>query len=197
MRTSKSAQATVLFFVVGISALDHLGWLTGPSSDDRSRYHNVECTVTYVADGDTFDVDIPDGGKSVTRIRLWGVDCPEIAHGDDEAGAFFGDIAKDFVLEHVEGRRVRLGLDPNKEPRDRYGRLLAFVYFVDSDEMLNDVLVHEGLAYADRRFGHAFKLQFQTSEKRAARAKRGLWKDVTVEQMPAWRQWMLKAGAIR
>jgi len=191
---------TKWFIILGIaclSAADHLGWLTGPAADDRARYHGVECAVTYVADGDTFDIDLPDGRKASTRIRLWGVDCPETAHGDGATSAYFGEIAKDFVTEHLLGRRVRLALDPNHAPRDKYGRLLSFVYLSDTGEMLNEVLVQEGLAYADRRFGHAFKLRFQTLEKRAARDEVGLWAEVQEKQMPAWRQRMLRAGIIR
>ena len=180
MRRRAHKKWIVLAGIVCLSGADHLGWLTGPAGDDRARYHGVVCVVTYVADGDTFDVDLPDGRKATTRIRLWGVDCPEIAHDPEETGAYFGEIAKDFVQEHVHGRRVRLALD-----------------LADSGEMLNEVLVQEGLAYADRRFDHAYKLRFQTLEKRAAKKAVGLWADVSVEKMPAWRQRMLKAGAIR
>ncbi len=197
MRRRAYKKWIILAGIVCLSGADHLGWLTGPAGDDRARYHGVECVVTYVSDGDTIDVDLPDGRKATTRIRLWGVDCPEIAHDPEETGAYFGEIAKDFVQEHVHGRRVRLALDPNRDPRDKYGRLLSFVYLADSGEMLNELLVQEGLAYADRRFDHAYNLRFQTLEKRAAKKAVGQWADVSVEQMPAWRQRMLKVGTIR
>lgn len=173
----------------GLSAADRAGWF-GDAGSDRDRYHGVEATVTYAADGDTIDVDIPDGKRSLTRVRLWGVDCPETAHGPDDVDAYFGPEAKAYVGEHVVGRRVRLALDPNRRPRDRYHRLLAYAYLVDGGAMLNEELVLRGLAYADRRFDHVFRHRFGEIEKRAMREKAGLWKQVTARQMPEWRQRM-------
>jgi len=44
---------------------------------DVARYHGKTFTVVNVVDGDTIDVDVPDGEYEHTRIRLWGVDTPE------------------------------------------------------------------------------------------------------------------------
>lgn len=193
-RTSRFAVGAAL--VVTLSILDHCG-LFGLRQTDRTKYDNAVATVTHVADGDTLDIDLPDGTHSTTRIRLWGVDCPEIAHRTGERDAWFGRDAADFAQEHLEGRRVRIALDPNRNTRGKYGRLLAYVYFEDTGEMLNEVLLQEGLAYADRRFDHIFMLRFRNLERRAAKAERGLWAQVRTEQMPAWRQRMIAAGYIR
>ncbi|MCB9851840.1 MAG: thermonuclease family protein [Phycisphaerales bacterium] len=186
----------VVAAVAILSVIDHAG-LFGRQESDQSRYGNAVATVVHVADGDTFDIDIPDSDADVTRIRLWGVDCPEIAHRIGDADDWFGRDAADFVQEHLEGRRIRIALDPNRPTRGKYGRLLAYAYFEDTNEMLNEVLLQEGLAYADRRFDHIFALRFRDLEKRAAKAKRGLWESVEVSQMPSWRQRMLDAGVIR
>src|SRR4051812_20748449 len=53
-------------------------------SDDVARYHDHLFRIVHVVDGDTVDIDAPDGGKSKTRIRLWGVDSPEVAHNHGE-----------------------------------------------------------------------------------------------------------------
>lgn len=182
--------------VVILSVLDHAGLFAHPESD-QSRYNNAVATVIHVADGDTFDIDIPDGDASVTRIRLWGIDCPEIAHETGRSDGFYGRDAADFVQEHLEGRRIRIALDPNRPSRGKYGRLLAYAFLEDTDEMLNEVLLQEGLAYADRRFDHVFALRFRDLERRAVKARRGLWESVKASQMPAWRRRMMDAGIIK
>ena len=183
----------VLLVLGALSVLDHAG-VFGHHGNDRVDYHDAAATVTYAADGDTIDIDIPDGHRAVTRIRLWGVDCPEIAHKDGEEDAYFGREATQFVRDAIVGRRIRLALDPSRRPRDRFGRLLAYVYLVDAGEMLNELLIRRGLAYADRRFAHVFKHRFVAIEKRAIKQQIGLWAGVQPEQMPAWRQRMDAAG---
>jgi micrococcal nuclease len=186
--------AGVLLGLGALSVLDHAG-VFGYRGDDRQDYHGATATVTYAADGDTIDVDIPDGRRRVTRIRLWGVDCPETAHEKGRQDAYFGRQATDFVRQEVVGRRVRLELEPNHRSRDKYGRLLAYVYLAETGQMLNEVLITRGLAYADRRFPHVFKHRFAGLEKKAVKHKAGLWAGVTPQQMPAWRQRMDAAGA--
>lgn len=188
------------------SALDHAGAF-GYRPGDRTRYDGAIATVTNAVDGDTLDVDIPDGERAVTRVRLWGVDAPEIAQRDGESDAHFGPEAAAFVREHVVGRRVEIRFDPNRRPRDRYGRLFAYLYLVDRDSgesdsggtatdpaaepvMLNELLVEKGLAYADRRVDHIFKVRFAQVEQSALRRRAGLWANVTPEKMPDWRRRM-------
>jgi endonuclease YncB( thermonuclease family) len=78
-------------------------------------------------------------------------------------------------------------LSPDKT-RGKYGRLLAYVYLERGGRMFNEMLLEEGYAYADLRFRHHYYRQFKNVEKRARRAERGLWADVTLEQMPGWKQ---------
>ncbi len=193
--SSKRRLAIVLVLVLlALSAVDHVGFF-GFGGSDRVRYPDAVATVVNVVDGDTLDIDMPDGRRATTRIRLWGVDCPEISHDAGVPDAHFGRESADFVQEHTVGRRVRIALDPNRTPRDKYGRLLAYVYLTDTGEMLNELLVAEGLAYADRRFTHALKHRFVKIEKRAMKQRIGLWETVKAEQMPGWRQRMDAAGA--
>ncbi len=183
-----------LLLIASLSVLDHAGAF-GHRGVDRDRYTDVEVVVTHADDGDTIGVDISDGANDVTRIRLWGVDCPEIAHGGGEADAWFGRNAAEYIRSQVVGKRVRIVLEPHRPSRDRYGRLLAYVYLAENGEMLNETLLDRGLAYADRRFEHVMKFSFEQREKRAAKAGVGMWKGVTPEQMPTWRQRMDAAQA--
>ena len=184
----------VLLLLGLVSALDHAG-VFGYRGSDRSRYQDVVAVVTYAADGDTIDVDIPDGDRPVTHLRLWGVDCPEIGHREGEPDAYFGREAAEFVRGEIVGRRVRLVLEPNRPPRDKFGRLLAYVYLAADGRLLNELLIERGLAYADPRFDHVFKFRFGQLEKTIIKQKTGLWAGVTPEKMPEWRQRVDAAGA--
>jgi len=153
---------------------------------DRTRYHDRTFRVIHVVDGDTIDLDAPDADKPKTRIRLWGVDTPEIAHGD-QPEMYFGREAKEFAQRTLSGKEVNIVLAPQRT-RDKYGRLLAYVFCERGGPMFNETLLEEGYAYADLRFDHSYKNQFETIEKRARKAGVGLWTGVTPEQMPAWKQ---------
>lgn len=163
---------------------------SGRVGTDRDRYHGVTTRVVKVVDGDTFDLAIPDRHQPTTRVRLWGVDTPEIAHGD-QPSMHFGDEATSFAREQLLGKEVVIRLSPT-DTRDKYERLLAYVHIPADDAMFNIMLLEEGLAYADWRFRHPFKDEFERAES-AARARRaGLWSDVVETQWPAWRQRMAK-----
>ena len=153
---------------------------------DRATYHDRTFRVVHVVDGDTIDIDAPDVGKTKTRIRLWGVDTPEIAHGD-QPETYFGKEAKEFAERTLSGKDVHIVLAPERT-RDKYGRLLAYVFCERGGRMFNEMLLEEGYAYADLRFDHSYKRQFEAIDKRARKAGVGLWAGVTPEQMPAWKQ---------
>lgn len=155
-------------------------------ADDWTRYHNKTFSVNRVVDGDTLDIDAPDKGKPVTRIRLWGVDTPEVAksrYGE----MHFGPEASAFAKKTLDGQRVHIVLAPDKS-RGKYGRLLAYVYLQRGGTMFNEMLLEQGYAYADYRFKHPYKDQFKATEKRARRNGIGLWSNITLEKMPKWKQ---------
>ncbi len=188
MRSSKWLLVPgILVGIVLLSLLDHSG-LFGYRGDDRSRFDGTLATVTRVIDGDTIEVDIPDGNRPGTRIRLLGIDCPEVAHRGGGQDSWFGPEARTFVLEHFERRAVRLVMDPRRETRDRHGRLLAYVYLPDRDEMLNLILIREGLACADTRFPHVASRRFARAEKAAIKSRVGIWTSLRTEDLPAWRR---------
>lgn len=178
--------AVVLVLLV-VAVADRSGWLgRRRSAPSPSQYHDQIARVVHVVDGDTLDIDIPDGDRPDTRVRLWGVDTPETVH--PKVGTmYYGPEASAFAKETLLGKRVRLELVPG-QVRDRYERVLAYVYLVDSGVMFNELLLETGHAYADPRFDHVWKERFREIEARARRAKVGLWRDVRPEQYPAWKQ---------
>jgi len=173
-------------FVVAAVCLLAWGRLQTPLGTDHDRYHNRSFICVRVVDGDTFDIDIPDGKHQTTRIRLWGVDTPETSKSSRGA-MYFGKEASAFTRSQIEGKRVHVVLD-GEQTRGKYGRLLAYVYYDDGQRMLNEALIVQGYAYADRRFPHLWRARFVGLEKDARKGRAGLWGGVTREQMPGWRQ---------
>jgi micrococcal nuclease len=96
--------------------------------------------VVRVVDGDTIRVDLPSGEEAVRYI---GIDTPESVKPGSPVECF-GKRSSAFNRRLVEGERVRLVEDV--EPRDRYGRLLAYVYRARDGLFVNAELVRRGYA---------------------------------------------------
>jgi micrococcal nuclease len=172
----------VLLGVMGLMMANRAGALADVA-EDLQRFDRAEAVVRRVVDGDTINVSLGDGQgeESVVVVRLIGVDAPELGAGEHYAAESAG-----YVRQRVEGQRVLLRLQRNRT-RDRYGRLLAYVWISDA-ECLNHALVRDGQAYADRRFAHLYETVYATAENEARRRGVGLWREVRFDQMPVWRQ---------
>lgn len=185
-RWRRYAWPAIVLAVAAVLAVCDRAGLAPVQNDDRARYHDRSFRVVRVVDGDTIVIDAPDKNKDVTRVRLWGVDAPEVAHGD-QPDMHFGRDAKAFAERTLSGRKVHIVLSPERT-RGKYKRLLAYVYMKRGGHMFNEMLLEDGYAYADRRFDHHYKRQFEAIEKRARKDRVGLWAEVTVSKMPPWRQ---------
>jgi micrococcal nuclease len=126
--------------------------------------------VAEVIDGDTVAL------ASGRLVRYIGIDAPEVRRREHGAWVLDPEPFARAALEEnrrlVEGRPVRLRFDV--ERRDRFGRLLAYVYL--GDLLVNEQLVREGLARA-RRYGRntALAVRLEAAEREARTARRGLW----------------------
>jgi micrococcal nuclease len=152
---------------------------------DFEKYHEKTFTVVNVVDGDTIDINIPDGKFNTTRIRLLGVDTPETKH-PETGPMYFGQEASDFATELALGKEVTIYLEAART-RGYYGRLLAYVHLPDGS-VLNEVLLREGVAYADLRFDHSFYHKYEQLQAAARSRKKGLWEQVSRDQLPHWLQ---------
>ncbi len=98
--------------------------------------------VSEVVDGDTLVVTFPAGQTEV--VRLLGIDTPETVD-PARPRQCFGAEASAFLAELVPpGTQIRLERD--LEARDRYGRLLAYVFRVDDGSFVNAELLRHGMA---------------------------------------------------
>ena len=104
---------------------------------------------------------------------------------------YFGPEAAEFTKNLALGKKVTIYLDEDNRTRDKYSRLLAYVKLPD-ERFLNEVLISEGFAYADWRFRHSLYHKYKQLEAAARSQKKGLWPNVTPEQMPEWRQNKIK-----
>ncbi len=134
----------------------------------RRRFAERFDYCTRTVDGDTIRVREGD------RIRLIGVDTPETKHPRRPVEPF-GKEASAFTREAVEHRDVRLEADTRTWKRDRYGRLLAYVYRRPDDFLLNAELLKGGYARAYLRFPFSRRDEFADLERAAREKELGLW----------------------
>lgn len=128
---------------------------------------NVTTTVTRVVDGDTIDVADPIAGA--TRIRILGIDTPEVYGSEVQC---FGPEASAWAREHLLGRTVTLVPDPSQDALDRHGRALAYV--TDGDWDYSVEAARAGMARSDD-YGVRRDRLISTAEAQARSADRGLW----------------------
>jgi micrococcal nuclease len=128
-------------------------------------------SVLSIVDGDT--IKVKDGDRSET-IRLIGVDTPETVDPRKPVQCF-GIEASNKVKALLTGKRVRLQSDPSQEDKDKYNRLLRYVFLEDGTN-LNLLLISEGYAHEyTYDVPYALQKEFQTAEKSARENEKGLW----------------------
>ena len=126
--------------------------------------------VVEVADGDTIVIDM-DGTKE--RVRMIGVDTPETKDPRKPVQCF-GQAASDFTKQLIGNQPVRLEADSLSSNRDRYDRLLRFVYLADG-RMVETEIIRQGYGFAYTSFPFTKSDEFRAYEKEAREQNRGLW----------------------
>jgi micrococcal nuclease len=127
--------------------------------------------VTWVVDGDTLRVNL--GGRT-ERVRLIGIDTPESVKPHAPVECFAKEASAHTRTLVPPGTSVRLVRDV--EARDRYGRLLAYVYRPSDDLFVNLALARDGYAAPltiAPNVAHAE--EFAAAASQARQGRRGLW----------------------
>lgn len=132
--------------------------------------------VISVIDGDTIKVDID--GKTVT-LRLIGMDTPETVDPRKPVQCFAVE-ASNKAKEILHGRNVRLEVDNTQSERDKYGRLLRYV-FLEDGTFYNKLMIAEGYAHEYTYQNNPYKYQadFREAAKNAREDGKGLWNSKT------------------
>jgi micrococcal nuclease len=131
--------------------------------------------VSHVVDGDTLDVVLESGKRE--RVRLIGVDAPE-------RGACYAAKARSRARALAQAKGVVLKGDPTQDTRDRYGRLLAYVWLPGGRD-LGYQLVAGGFAEVyvhDRAFQRL--AAYRSAEASAKNAVAGRWKGCAAPTPP-------------
>jgi micrococcal nuclease len=158
-------RAALPFIALAVAVAALLIGRGGESQASRLHGH-----VVRVVDGDTIQVRL-DGGRT-ERVRYIGVDTPESVKPNTPVQCF-AKKASHFNAALVAGRDVTLNTDA--EERDRYGRLLAYVYA--GGRFVNRELVARGYARTltiPPNVAHAD--EFAGLARRAREARLGLWR---------------------
>ncbi|MBI2028346.1 MAG: thermonuclease family protein [Candidatus Levybacteria bacterium] len=129
--------------------------------------------VTKVIDGDTISVNI-DGKNEV--IRLLGIDSPESVDLREEAQCF-GKEASDKAKILLTGKKVSLESDQTQGDRDKYKRLLRYVFLEDGTNF-NRLMIELGYAHEYMyKTPYRYQMEFKLMEDKAREKKVGLWAD--------------------
>ena len=145
------------------------GW-TKNTTDTAQQLQPGQYKVITFEDGDTITVDM--NGTS-ERILFIGVDTPE-THDPRYPVQCFGTVASEFTKTLINENPVRLEADPTNTNRDRYGRLLRYVYLPDG-RLVNAEIIKQGYGFAYTLFPFEKLEEFRTLEKQARELGLGLW----------------------
>jgi micrococcal nuclease len=169
LRITKRTPLWLVLIVLFVTLAQQYHWFdkpkTGITTNPPGTYRVVE-----VYDGDTIAVDM--NGK-IEKIRLIGVDTPE-THDPRKTVQCFGIAASEQTKQALTNQNVRLEADPTNTNRDRYNRLLRYVYLPDG-RLWDAELIKNGYGFAYTSFPFEKKEEFKSLENDARTNNRGLW----------------------
>jgi micrococcal nuclease len=138
-----------------------------------------EGKVTRVVDGDTIKAIV--NGKE-EGIRLIGIETPETVDPNEPVQCY-GPEASAEAARLLAGKRVTLEADPSQDGRDRYGRLLRYVFV--NHVNFNQHMIAEGFAHELTYAGpYKYQADFKAAERAARKDGKGLWSACKVEAAP-------------
>jgi micrococcal nuclease len=157
--------------LLGMALLCVAFWVHPVCGDDLPNSGRVKA----VFDGDTVLLE------SGERVRYLGIDAPEVAH-KRKRGDCYGDQARAANSNWVLHQTVRLEYD--RETRDGYGRLLAYVWLADG-ACINAALLRGGFAWLmDPPMGLKRHHEFLEAQREALSVRRGMWSACSFGEEP-------------
>jgi micrococcal nuclease len=158
--------ALAIFLLVG----QHYGWFDKISAKIIPQNPGLY-TITRYDDGDTIEVNM---NGIAEKIRFIGVDTPE-THKPNTPVQCGGPEASEYTKANLKiYGKVRLQADPFSSNRDRYNRLLRYVY-LPNGVLWNEDLVKNGYGFAYTYFPFTKSALFDKLGEEARLAKRGAW----------------------
>jgi micrococcal nuclease len=173
--TKKHLSWLVLLISLFITLGQDSGWFDVHNQKVETSQPGLYHVVDFV-DGDTIVVNM--NGRPET-IRFIGVDTPE-THDPRKVVQCFGVKAAAHTKALIGSQDVRLGLDPLSSNRDRYDRLLRYIY-LPSGTLVNKEIIRDGYGFAYTSFPFTKADEFRLAQVDARVHNRGLWKECDPE----------------
>lgn len=151
--------------------------IPSPSTPAASPSQPGLYEVVRFSDGDTITVVM--NGKH-EPVRMIGVDTPE-THRPNSPVQCYGPAASAYTKNLIGTQKVRLEADPQNTNRDRYDRLLRYVYLPDG-RLVQYELIRNGYGFAYTQFPFAKKSELVQAEQLARQEYKGLWSTCTVTE---------------
>ncbi len=172
MQYTSMGKSDAQYFTQNVMQLFQLG----TNTDSTKGVEGTWSLVTAVVDGDTLKAEA-DG--QMETIRLIGIDTPEVVDPRRPVQCF-GQEASQKAKDVLSNQRVRLVADATQSERDKYGRLLRYVFLEDGTSF-NQLMIEEGYAHEYTYDSNPYQYQsdFLTAERLAREGKRGLWNEQT------------------
>ena len=168
-RITRKTPWWLILIIVLFTVAQQMGWLK-PAEQKLVEIQPGQYRVLQVHDGDTISVDM-NGIEE--KVRFIGVDTPE-TQDPRKAVQCFGKAASNYTTKLLAGQSVRLEADPQSSNRDRYSRLLRYVYLPDG-RLVQAEIIRSGYGFAYTSFPFAKSDEFESYEKEARDNSRGLW----------------------
>lgn len=168
-RTKRQRLLSLLFIIALVAGAVQSGWLEQFGKKAELTQPGLY-SVKEVFDGDTISVDM--NGATET-VRFIGIDTPE-THKPNTPVQCFAQAATAHTKQLIGTNHVRLQADPLNTNRDRYGRLLRYVYLPDGT-LVNERIIQNGYGFAYTLFPFEKSQQFRAAERAARDNNRGLW----------------------
>ena len=153
---------------------EQAGWI-GETGQMLERNQPGLYSVKEFVDGDTIAINM--NGK-VEKIRFVGVDTPE-THKPNTPVQCYGPAAAAYTKNTIGSQAVRLESDPQSTNRDRYDRLLRYVYIAGDPVSMNEKLILNGYGFYYPYFPFTKSADFAKAQASAQAAHKGLWGNCT------------------
>lgn len=126
--------------------------------------------ISNFVDGDTIAISMNGG---IEKVRFIGIDTPE-THKPNTPVQCYGPAASAYTKTMIGNQRVRLEADSLGTNRDRYNRLLRYVYLPDGT-LLNQKIIETGHGFYYPYFPYSKSEDFKAAQASAKAANLGLW----------------------
>jgi len=163
----------IIIYLTGHTSIfktEDLSTATDSISEDSSD-NMIRVLVSRVVDGDTLKIKI---GDKEDIVRLIGINTPETVDPRKTVECF-GKESSAKMKELAEGKEVLIVEDQTQGQKDKYQRLLAYVYLSDGT-LLNQKMIEDGYAFEyTYNIPYEFQIEFKDAEKNARENNLGLW----------------------